>query len=145
MSSSLVVRRVCQRPGAKSRWWRPACSGTAGQRCCLVHRVATKRSAMTSTDVFKPALDRALAHSLSHLASAENRPVGTTASLQQLRERFIRPLPETRTKPEQIIDELVRDTTGGLIGSTGGRFFGWVIGGTLPAALAADWLTSAWD
>jgi aromatic-L-amino-acid decarboxylase len=39
----------------------------------------------------------------------------------------------------------VRDVEGGIIGCTGGRFFGWVIGGTLPAALAADWLTSAWD
>jgi glutamate/tyrosine decarboxylase-like PLP-dependent enzyme len=31
------------------------------------------------------------------------------------------------------------------MGSTGGRFFGWVIGGVLPVALAADWLTSTWD
>ena len=47
--------------------------------------------------------------------------------------------------PEQVIDDLVRDAEGGILGSTNGRFFGWVIGGTLPAALAADWLTSAWD
>ncbi len=33
----------------------------------------------------------------------------------------------------------------GLLGSTGGRFFGWVVGGALPAAVAADWLASAWD
>src|ERR1043166_421495 len=103
------------------------------------------RSAVASNDVFKPALDRALAHSLSHLASAESRPIATTTSLQELRERFTRPLPEAGTSPEQIIDDLARDTAGGLVGSTSGRFFGWVIGGTLPAALAADWLTSAWD
>jgi glutamate/tyrosine decarboxylase-like PLP-dependent enzyme len=47
--------------------------------------------------------------------------------------------------PKDVIEELVRDTEGGLIGSSSGRFFGWVIGGTLPTALAADWLTSAWD
>lgn len=45
----------------------------------------------------------------------------------------------------QVIDELAADTAGGIHGSAGGRFFGWVIGGALPAALAADWLTSAWD
>ena len=46
---------------------------------------------------------------------------------------------------ETVIDELVRDAEGGLMGSGNGRFFGWVIGGTLPVALAADWLTSTWD
>jgi len=46
---------------------------------------------------------------------------------------------------EQVIDELVRDAEGGILASSSGRFFGWVIGGTLPVALAADWLTSAWD
>jgi glutamate/tyrosine decarboxylase-like PLP-dependent enzyme len=95
--------------------------------------------------MFKPALERALAHALGRLASEENRPVGATADLEELRERFERPLPQSGTDPAQVIDDLVRDVEGGIIGSTGGRFFGWVIGGTLPAALAADWLVSAWD
>src|SRR6516225_12172628 len=47
--------------------------------------------------------------------------------------------------PAQVIDELVRDAHGGIVSSAGGRFSGWVIGGTLPAALAADWLTAVWD
>jgi hypothetical protein len=34
---------------------------------------------------------------------------------------------------------------GGIMGSAGGRFFGWLIGGSLLATLAADWLTSTWD
>ena len=90
--------------------------------------------------MFKPALERALAHALGRLASEGNRPVGATADLDELRGRFERPLPHSGTDPAQVIDDLVRDVEGGIIGSTGGRFFGWVIGGTLPAALAADWL-----
>lgn len=47
--------------------------------------------------------------------------------------------------PEQVIRELISDVNGGLLGGAGGRFFGWVRGGSLPAALAADWLTGSWD
>ena len=55
------------------------------------------------------------------------------------------PLSEGGTDAVQVIDEMVAGVEGGIIGSAGGRFFGWVIGGSLPAALAADWMTSAWD
>ena len=47
--------------------------------------------------------------------------------------------------PGQVIAELAADVQDGIIGFASGRFFGWVVGGSLPAALAADWLTSAWD
>jgi glutamate/tyrosine decarboxylase-like PLP-dependent enzyme len=40
---------------------------------------------------------------------------------------------------------MAEDAEPGLVAIPGGRFFGFVIGGTLPAALAADWLVSAWD
>src|ERR1019366_10827775 len=43
------------------------------------------------------------------------------------------------------VNDLVRGVEGGILGSAGGRFFGWVVGGSLSAGLAADWLTSAWD
>jgi glutamate/tyrosine decarboxylase-like PLP-dependent enzyme len=43
------------------------------------------------------------------------------------------------------VADLAKDVEGGILGSAGGRFFGWVIGGSVPAALAADWLTSVWD
>lgn len=65
--------------------------------------------------------------------------------MDELRRRLARPLAQCGTPPEDVINDLVRDTDGGLVGSTAGRFFGWVIGGTLPVALAADWLTSTWD
>jgi glutamate/tyrosine decarboxylase-like PLP-dependent enzyme len=62
-----------------------------------------------------------------------------------VRVRLAKPFPETGMVPEEVINDLVRDTEGGILGSTSGRFFGWVIGGTLPVALAAEWLTSTWD
>jgi glutamate/tyrosine decarboxylase-like PLP-dependent enzyme len=62
-----------------------------------------------------------------------------------LRERLSVPLSDDATPPDRVVQELVEAAECGLIGSAGGRFFAWVVGGALPAALAADWLTSAWD
>ena len=52
--------------------------------------------------------------------------------------------PEMATDPSTVIDELVALTEGGLSISASGRFFGWVIGASDPAGVAADWLVSAW-
>ena len=90
-------------------------------------------------------LQRAASHALDYLQSLDRRPVGTTADATTLRDRLGGPLPETGLPAVEVIDDLVRDVEGGLLHSTGGRFFGWVIGGAHPAALAADWLTAAWD
>jgi glutamate/tyrosine decarboxylase-like PLP-dependent enzyme len=48
-------------------------------------------------------------------------------------------------EPLTVLRELARDADPGLVGSQSGRYFGFVIGGALPVAVAADWLTSAWD
>jgi len=94
---------------------------------------------------YAPALEQALRHSQNHLGKTKDGPVGAAATLAQLRARLGRPLAEDGIGPARVIDELVRDVEGGIVNSACGRFFGWVIGGTLPAATAADWLTSAWD
>ena len=90
-------------------------------------------------------LDVAASHAARYLESLPDRPIAAAATTLELRRRFGGPLPENGTAAEAVIDELVRDAEGGILGSGSGRFFGWVIGGTLPVALAADWLTSAWD
>ena len=92
-----------------------------------------------------PALERAMQHASRWLDGLDTRAVGATASLEELRARLARPLADAGVDPAEVVDDLAAATEGGLIGSPGGRFFAWVIGGTLPAALAADWLTSAWD
>jgi glutamate/tyrosine decarboxylase-like PLP-dependent enzyme len=90
-------------------------------------------------------LDLAAAHAARYLDSLSSLPVAATTPVPELQRRLAKPLPEHGMPDDAVIDELVKDTAGGLMGSAGGRFFGWVIGGTLPAALAADWLTSTWD
>jgi glutamate/tyrosine decarboxylase-like PLP-dependent enzyme len=90
-------------------------------------------------------LDVAASHAATYLASLGAQSIAATASVDQLRRRLGKPLPEAGMAAEAVIDELVRDAEGGILGSGSGRFFGWVIGGALPVAVAADWLTSAWD
>jgi glutamate/tyrosine decarboxylase-like PLP-dependent enzyme len=99
----------------------------------------------SDTAVEQAALERATELALSFLGSLDALPVGTTVSLTELRRRFVQPLAEEGVDPVTVIDDLARDTAGGLLGTAGGRFYGWVIGASLPAALAADWLTSTWD
>jgi glutamate/tyrosine decarboxylase-like PLP-dependent enzyme len=84
-------------------------------------------------------------HATVFLDSLADRPVNATVGAHELRRRLAKPLPVGPTDAVEVIDDLVRDVDGGLVGSTGGRFFGFVIGGALPAAVAADWLTSTWD
>jgi glutamate/tyrosine decarboxylase-like PLP-dependent enzyme len=101
--------------------------------------------AETMTSPFRTVLEHTLVHALTYLEQLEQTPVGTTTDFSELRQRLGRRFPDTGIEAAQVIDELVADTAGGILGSTGGRFFGWVIGGALPAALAADWLTATWD
>ena len=93
----------------------------------------------------KNLLDLTAHHAAAYLDTIDARPIATTAGIDELRRLLGGPLPETPANAMEVIDNLVRDTAGGLLGSTSPRFFGWVIGGTLPVALAADWLTSTWD
>src|SRR6266498_4061931 len=94
---------------------------------------------------YRASLEAAFDHALAHLQNLDREAVGATVDFQTLKSRVRKPLPEEGVSAERVIGDLVADTKGGLIGSAGGRFFGWVIGGSVPAALAADWLTSAWD
>ena len=56
-----------------------------------------------------------------------------------------RPNPRTALDPREVIAELATAAEPGVLPSSSGRFFGFVVGGATPAAVAADWLTSVWD
>ncbi|MGX7680069.1 pyridoxal phosphate-dependent decarboxylase family protein [Jatrophihabitans sp. DSM 45814] len=96
-------------------------------------------------DSYSPSLGRAAEHAQSWLDSVGDRSVPPRKSADQILVEFGGPLPEKPTAPEEVVDLLAAVAEPGLMAMPSGRFFGWVIGGTLPAALAADWLVSAWD
>src|SRR5271165_4685753 len=56
-----------------------------------------------------------------------------------------RPLTDDGEGALEVLEQLAADADPGIVASAGPRFFGFVIGGALPVALAADWLVSAWD
>ncbi len=91
------------------------------------------------------ALDRAHAHALRWLDSLAERPVPPQADVATVVERLGRTLPDGPTDWDDVVDLLAEASEPGLTAMPSGRFFGFVIGGTHPAALAADWLASAWD
>src|SRR4051812_7136726 len=75
------------------------------------------------------------------LAGADTRPAGPTGVAAGLR----MPLPEHGADPSTVVEELAAAADDGLVASAGPRYFGFVTGGALPAALAADWLACTWD
>jgi glutamate/tyrosine decarboxylase-like PLP-dependent enzyme len=100
---------------------------------------------LTFNSQFADALQTALQLAESHLSKLDSSSVAATVDLATLRHRLSKKLSDDSLPHAQVISELAADVAGGILGTAGGRFFGWVIGGCLPAALAADWLTSTWD
>src|SRR5215211_2943403 len=90
-------------------------------------------------------LRSAVRHAEAFLAGLDERPVGAAADAAAIRAVLGGPLPEHGEDPEAVIDALATGADPGIVATAGPRYFGFVMGGSLPAALAADWLVAAWD
>src|SRR3954453_11841618 len=94
---------------------------------------------------YATAVETAAAYAREWLTGVADRPIPPRATAEELDAVFGGPLPSGPTGTAEVLDQLAKAAEPGLMGMQSGRFYGWVIGGTLPAALGADWLTSAWD
>src|SRR5213079_609193 len=93
---------------------------------------------MRRTD-WRSLLDRTTRLATEFLDGLPERGVAPRADAATMLAALDRPLPATSTDPRDVIEELARTVDPGLTAMPGGRFFGWVIGGGLPSAIAADW------
>lgn len=90
-------------------------------------------------------LDQASSLAKTYLRSLKSRRVGASGSLAQLREGASKPLTDGGADAVEVLAELNALAETGVVASAGPRYFGFVIGGSYPVAVAADWLVSAWD
>ncbi|MDR7418165.1 MAG: aminotransferase class V-fold PLP-dependent enzyme [Armatimonadota bacterium] len=90
-------------------------------------------------------LRRTLELATHFLDTLPGRRVGATATREMLRASLGGSLPDSGEDPLRVTEALAQAADPGLVATAGPRYFGFVIGGSVPAALAADWLTSAWD
>ncbi len=96
-----------------------------------------------TSDLLRATAERAIAYR----AGLAERRVGARPGLaaDELRARLGGPLADAPEDPAAVVERLAADIDDGLVAMGSPRYFGFVVGGSVPAALASDWLVSAWD
>jgi glutamate/tyrosine decarboxylase-like PLP-dependent enzyme len=79
------------------------------------------------------------------LDTLDERPVFPQSSLDEIADALGGPLPSSPTDPLEVVELMAREIERGVVATAGPRYFGYVIGGALPATVGADWLTTIWD
>lgn len=93
----------------------------------------------------RPILELAARRASRYLDEIQERRVSPSAEAVAGLDAFVEPLPVEPTQPEKVLRILDEVGSPATMGIAGPRFFGFVIGGSLPGALAAHWLAAAWD
>jgi len=100
---------------------------------------------VSPTDDYRDLLDAARHRAVEWLDQVPERPIPPASDADEVKDALGRDLPATTQDPREVLERLADAVEPGLLASQSPRFYGWVIGGTYPVALAADWLTSTWD
>jgi threonine dehydratase/glutamate/tyrosine decarboxylase-like PLP-dependent enzyme len=135
--AALLARRY--QPGPAERVGVLLCGGNT------TIDLAAPRGTDHASDPYSHVLVRAMSHATQYLATIHERHVGATATGDELRQLLGGPLSQDGEDGTDVIDGLARAAQDGTTASQGPRYFGFVTGGSLPVATAADWLVSAWD
>jgi glutamate/tyrosine decarboxylase-like PLP-dependent enzyme len=101
-------------------------------------------SAMDTSE-YRRALGKAAALATGFVETLSDRPVGAGADADAIAAALGWDLSDEGQDAEDVIEAMALAVDPGLVASAGPRYFGFVVGGALPASIAADWLTSAWD
>ncbi len=110
----------------------------------MQHFAHTPHSTPQSGDTLAALWGRAAELATRFRAGIADRPQRPLSTYHEMRAVFAAPTPEQGAPQLQVIEELARLAEPGLHTMAGPRFYGWVIGSSHPAGVAADWLTSAW-
>ena len=94
--------------------------------------------------MIKPGSALELAAGYGRLFRQQVRPLHPTATTEALRAAFCQPLQSAPMDPTHVLSELIKAAEPGLVGNTDPNFYAWVMGGSDPVGVAADWLTSIW-
>jgi glutamate/tyrosine decarboxylase-like PLP-dependent enzyme len=90
-------------------------------------------------------MEDAAARAIRYLDDLPDRSVWPDAAALDGLDRFVEPLQDLPTRAEDVLAMLDEAGSPATVANTGGRYFGYVVGGALPAAVAANWLATAWD
>src|SRR5580693_5153556 len=101
-------------------------------------------SLLSGTEV-QSLLAGAAARAGQYLASVDERPVAPDGAALAGLARFDEPLPDVAGDPAATLALLDEAGSAATVASAGSRYFGFVIGGSYPVAVAASWLVTAWD
>jgi glutamate/tyrosine decarboxylase-like PLP-dependent enzyme len=103
------------------------------------------KSAHSLSPSYRPALESAVDLAYRYLDGLRDRQVSRMPNPEEMSAALASPLPESGCAPEAAVAEWFERAEIGVVASPGPRFFGFVNGGSTPAALAGDWLASALD